>query len=279
MKTLKAFFKWGMVAVLATILIGFGAWWCTGGRWYIMSTASMSPHLPVGTLVLTRPLVGQPKVGGIYAFIPPSQTNVFIHQVVDGNASTGFHTKGYMNSNVDPWAITKANVQAVAVAWFPGLGWLLLALPIWLGIALLWGFGRRVVAREWWRWSLSWAGSLAVALPVLLWRFLVNGEVVTALTRHGVVHMYLVSTGILPASVSVAGKPLGILPAGQAKAFTAVLQSAHRLVVIGLRGELPWWGWGLLGLICLFPLLYSVWLLERECPHRAGGTGHLLLSD
>lgn len=261
MKFINILFKWGVIVLVIAIVLGFGIWWLSGGRWYIMTTASMSPHLPVGTLVFTRPLIGLPKIGNIYAFTPPAQSTIFMHQIVSGNSTTGFHTKGFLNSSIDPWVITKANIQAVAVGWFPDLGWLLFSLPIWLGIALLGWLAVKGFGKKWGHWVVGISIALAISIPVLIWHFLVNGQVVTAVAHRGIINMYLVSTGVLPASVSVGGHNLGILLPGSAKAFSIAVPNTHHMVLFNLHASLPWWGWLLLILVCLIPLIHSAWLV------------------
>lgn len=270
--------RWGPVVLLGMILLGFGSWWLTGGRWDIMTTASMSPRLPVGTLVLTRPLSGEPRVGEIDAFTPPGQKVTFMHQIVSGNGVDGFHTKGYLDGDDDPWTITKANVNAVAVAWFPGLGWALLALPIWVFLAGAWGMLRMAVTRERARWLGGLVIASAVAIPVWIGHFLVDGQVVTAVAAKGLVHTYIVSTGILPAAVSIQGHYLGLLLAGHARAFSALVPRPGGPVLVDLRAALPWWGWGILALIVAFPLLRAAWLIWEESKaeptsHAVAGTG------
>ncbi|HUY54455.1 MAG TPA: S24/S26 family peptidase [Candidatus Nanopelagicaceae bacterium] len=251
---------WALAAaiLLGLTLVGFGGWWLTGGRWYVMSTPSMSPRLPVGTLVLTRPLTGEPEVGHIYAFTPPGQTLTFIHEVVGGNPVSGFHTKGYLNGTEDPWTITRVNIQAVAVAWLPDAGWALLSLPVWVLLAALaWGLSR-AVSPEWGKRFGGLAIGLGLTIPVLLWGFLINGEVVASVATRGLVRLYVVSTGILPASVVVRGHYLGDLAAGHAHAFVVKVAHAGQPVLLDLRAALPWWGWVLLVLACASPLLWAI---------------------
>ncbi|MHB1894995.1 MAG: S24/S26 family peptidase [Candidatus Dormibacteria bacterium] len=270
--------RWGAIVFLGTILLGFGSWWLTGGRWDIMTTASMSPGLPVGTLVLTRPLTGQPRVGEIVAFTPPGQAVTFMHQIVSGNGVDGFHTKGYLDSAEDAWTITRANVHAVAVAWFPGLGWALLGLPIWVFLAGAWGLLRMAVTREQSRWLGVLALASAVAIPVLIWHCLIAGQVVTAVATKGLVHMYIVSTGILPAAVSIQGHYLGLLLAGHAKAFSALVPRPGGPVLVDLQATLSWWGWAILALIVASPLIRAGWLIWEEwkaepTPNSLAGPG------
>lgn len=263
--------RWGFkvwIVVLSLIVVGLGGWWLSGGRWYFMTTPSMSPSLPVGTLVLTRPAT-QIKVGKIYAFNPPGQAVIFMHQVVAKNRQGGYLTKGFLNSSRDPWVITKTNVLGQAVLWLPVAGWFMKALPFWIILTLLWG------GLAYWRYRQAWMGwwlfALAIAGPIFYWHILVNAEVIAAIARKGAVHMYLVSTGILPAQVSVLGKVLGVLGAGQAQVFSTQVSNGNGPVFLNLTAHLPWWGWGIMALICLVPLLSSIGTILRA---EAGQVSH-----
>ncbi|MHB1501629.1 MAG: S26 family signal peptidase [Candidatus Dormibacteria bacterium] len=264
MRGIQRWLKWGTAVLLGLVLVAFGAWWITGGRWDIMTTASMSPRLPVGTLVFTRPLTGQLRVGGVYAFTPPGQTVTFIHQVVSGNPTVGFHTKGYLNSDADPWVITRANVHAVAVAWVPDLGWALLALPIWAAALALWSAASLILPRQPAR-CLGWLmAAAALTIPVWIWRFVVAAQVVASVANKGMLHMYLVSTGMLPAMVSVHGHYLGILAAGHARAFSAFVEHLHGPVALNLQAALPWWGQCLVVIVVIAPMTAAGRLLWTD---------------
>jgi len=65
----------------------------------MVTTPSMGPAAPVGTLILTRPVrIGDTRVGDIIAFHPPTEPReTFTHRVVTVDPDGGLRTRGDIN--------------------------------------------------------------------------------------------------------------------------------------------------------------------------------------
>lgn len=123
-------------------------------------TGSMKPLLPVGTVVVTRPIPSsQVKVGDVIMFMPPKEwagpdAKPVIHRVAEithtEDGATGIKTKGDNNTAVDPWTLNANGIQAYKLAWHSYLlGRLFdfakgLWLPVLIASAGFWGLYRIV---------------------------------------------------------------------------------------------------------------------------------------
>ena len=123
-------------------------------------TGSMKPLLPVGTVVVTRPVPSsQVTVGDVIMFMPPKEwagpdAKPVIHRVAEithtEDGATGIKTKGDNNTAVDPWTLNANGIQAYKLAWHSYLlGRLFdfakgLWLPLLIASAGFWGLYRIV---------------------------------------------------------------------------------------------------------------------------------------
>jgi len=98
----------GALAVLS--LVAFGALMALGYRPVAVYSGSMEPKLPVGSLVLVKP-VGSERigVGDVITFNDPRvRGRLITHRVVkaiDRPRGRAFRTKGDANTTLDPWTI------------------------------------------------------------------------------------------------------------------------------------------------------------------------------
>lgn len=192
-----------VVGLFATVL----AWHVSGGRWQIISTPSMGTAAPVGSVVLTRPVV-DPAVGDILTFRPPApeRDRLVTHRVVavePGPGGTGVKTRGDINGAVDPWVLHTPDLTGRVVAVLPGVGWLVRALPALIaGIVLLWWATRRWLP---WFWAVPTRvlGLSILLAAVSLWlRPFVGTTTLGTSADGGGAHIALVSTGLLPTRVT-----------------------------------------------------------------------------
>jgi hypothetical protein len=198
-----------VVVVLVTVIgAAAGAFWLTGGRWFVMQTPSMGTTAPVGTLVLTRPVtkLSAVHVGDVVTCRPPvPAASYYTHRVI-AVTPAGITTRGDLNGTADPWTLGTGNLVGRAVLIVPGAGWLLLAASsLACGAALMWALTRRL-GRPQWRRVIQLASALAVNAVVFarLKPFTGVTELASTVDGHGVARLSLVSTGLLPVRLAAA---------------------------------------------------------------------------
>ncbi len=255
-------------AVVVVAIVTSAGWRVFVGSDYVITSPSMCPTICVGALVLDTPAGAHLAVGDVISFVPPGLDTVYTHRIVAILANGTFETKGDAANVVDPWRIDAAMVRGRTVLDAAGLCWFDLALPF-LALALTFILiARRLLPtrhlREWDRLFVS----LMVAIPIWLLKPLVRGVVTTTATlRPGVSQLVVVNTGLLPAQFAV--------PGGQVASFVA---PGHRATLSGLAhrgGQLAltqaasfhWWGWCLVDLLVLSPLLGYLVRLARPSSH------------
>ena len=110
----------------------------TGASTYTVLTGSMQPTLPVGTVVVVRPVpVERIAVGEVVTFLArdpgTSATRIVTHRVIAVDPGPVLRTRGDANDAPDPGGIVAADVRGVlrySVPWvgrIPSTSWLLLA--------------------------------------------------------------------------------------------------------------------------------------------------------
>jgi hypothetical protein len=238
----------------------------------------MCPAVCVGSLVFDRPLTGQVRPGELITFHPPGvDSETYTHQVVRVLASGAIQTKGLGNPAPDPWLITERDIVGVGVFSLWGGGWILKALPFALMVIACWIFGRPLVRNQ---LKPAWdtaSMTVLVVLPALMLRPLVRA-VVTATTvdkRHaGWQTLTLVNTGLLPASFSAKGGARALVDPGRKATLSGAAIHGHAVVTESVM--LPLWGWLLVGLVVVSPLIRYMFhaLRAYERPTRAGAKFH-----
>ncbi len=245
--------KLAAVALGVGCLLAWGGWIASGGSLFVVTTPSMSPVEPVGSLLVVRPATGPIRVGSIMVFEPPTNGPEFAHKIVASLPGGRYESRGLLNSSRDPWVLTRANMRGRVVTIIPALGRIMQAIPIWAVCALLYLLGGMALPR--YRFEMSVLSLTAgLIIPLILFRPLVSAVVITAVMLHHELNAYLVSTGILNSWVG-SGRAV-FMAAGH----TSVLHigGASGMVVIPLRAALLWWQWAVLGLICGSPLWLSI---------------------
>jgi signal peptidase I len=97
---------------------------------YVVSTGSMEPNLPAGSIIFTQKI--EPSaitLGDIIAFTSPQSTDqTIVHRVatiLKEGESIGFITKGDRNQSADPWTVYGTHVKGKTVYYLPYLGHLI----------------------------------------------------------------------------------------------------------------------------------------------------------
>ena len=85
----------------------------------------MSPTIPVGSLVLTRPTdANDLHVGEVIAFHPPTEPHTtYTHRIVAVLPGPAYSTKGDLDSSADAWVVVPKDVVGVEVHHFRHVGW------------------------------------------------------------------------------------------------------------------------------------------------------------
>jgi signal peptidase I len=247
------------VVVLAAFLVTAAIWTVTGGRSYVVTTPSMSPMVPVGSLVLTRPVPpGGPKVGQIIAFHPPNEPGTtYTHRVVKIMPGPVYSTKGDLDTTPDAWVLTRKNILGVATHHFKRVGWLVRALPwLALGAVVLIGLAA-VMPRRRRRVTYFVGATIVVSIPILILRPLVRGVFAGSGLIHGRIHAMVVNTGLLPLRLVMNGATTQHTAPGYPTTLIAKPPKSGHVLITGTV-DLGFWGWLILVLICLAPLIIAL---------------------
>jgi signal peptidase I len=250
---------YGTVALLAAFLVICAVWTLTGGRTFVVSTPSMSPGIPVGSLVLTRPLPASgPKVGQIIAFHPPNEPKTtYTHRLVKILPDQTYSTKGDLDTSPDAWVITRKDIVGVATHHFKRVGWLVRALP-WLALGSILLMGAvTFIPRKRRRIAYFVGGTIVLSVPVLVLKPLVRGVFAGSGLISGRIHAMVVNTGLLPLRFAMTGAPTQHTAAGYPATLIARPPKNGHLLITGTVG-LGFWGWLILVLVCLSPLFIAL---------------------
>lgn len=257
-----------VLVAVGLVIVSAAAVQLLGLRWFVVESPSMGRAAPVGTLVVTAPVaVDHLRVGEVVTFRPPSAERiVYTHRVVAIGADGGVRTRGDINGSRDPWTLHQSDLVGLAVAVVPGLGWLLRAAPALAGgvvaLVLLTGLipwpAVRTSAR------LLGSSALIAAVSTALRPF---ADVQVLTTEHvgRAADVLLVSTGLLPVRAQVHGGGAVDLISGQVARVPLHVRSDGRYLV-STELHLEPWGWVLLCLLWLVPLL---WVLVVGVPAEA----------
>ncbi|WP_440695764.1 S26 family signal peptidase [Clavibacter nebraskensis] len=251
---------WSATILLALLVAATLLFQASGGRWFVVQTPSMGTTAPVGTLLLTTPvLLEDVQVGDVVSFHPsttPDET--YTHRVIAVDAD-GLTTRGDINGATDPWKTDQAHLIGKATTILPGFGWLSKGLPLLLAGIVIVTILTRLIASPTHRASMRMLGSaLIAAFTVFLLKPFVGLVVLDATTRGSDVQATIVSTGMLPIRVAAEGGTHTTLAAGQVGTITAPAGEAGRFYDVSSTLDLPLWGWILFFGLCAVPLLYTL---------------------
>ena len=114
-----------LIAIIAIVFLVFyrpvSLWGDT--RYEPVSTGSMEPAIPVGGIVMIKPVDSEAlKTGDIICFTLTEPTSV-THRIVN-ITDEGFVTKGDANEDPDQWTVKKENVIGKVILTIPFIGYL-----------------------------------------------------------------------------------------------------------------------------------------------------------
>ncbi len=253
----------GVLIALLVTLVFAGGWFLTGGRFYVVSSPSMSPDVPVGSLVLTRPVdvtsghAPTLHVGQIIAFHPPDEASLYTHRIVEVQPGPTYKTRGDLETIDDPWVLHPGDVSGVAVGTYREVGWLVRALPFLFvsGILVL---ALASLRRHAWSLSASILGACAVvAVPSLILRPYVRGMLLESGDKAGLQTAHVVNTGLLPVKFAMQDGGSSVALGGWPATVTGTTPKTGPMDIIG-TAWLPWWGWAIVVLFCATPLVAAL---------------------
>jgi signal peptidase len=260
------------VAVSALAVFG---WYLSGGRLLTMTTPSMCPTVCVGSLVAVQPLHGTVHPGELVAFRPPGQSATFTHRVVKVEDNGSFTTKGDAEASPDPWVVAPSDVVGRVSFTVAGLGWWLRALPMVAAGTVVLLFARRVYRLRNRRSFERAFGVLIVAVPLLVLRPLIRGELIENVAdphHRGWFKSLFVNTGLLPVHLSLAGgSPVPVVPPSRLTWLYAPKTSSN---AFGVRqwAALPTWGWVVVGALVLSPIIgFALYRATRPVERESVG--------
>ena len=255
-----------LLALLFLSLALAATFWLQGGRWFGIQTASMAEYAPVGTLVLSLPVLFHSlKVGDMILFHPPqSPKETYFHRIYSITGD-GIQTKGDIsNSSVDPWQLHQTDLIGHEVGRVINGGWLLEALPIIVVGGIILYVISHFYTPKYWRLPVQVLGSTIItsAVTVTL-KPLVQAQLLSNLFKDGKATISLVNTGILKLHAQSIGGTGVDLRQGQVGEVVTHHTNANGYFNVALSMSLEWWGWAIAilllmtpGLICFF---YALW--------------------
>jgi signal peptidase I len=255
-----------LLVLLFAMALSWGGWLLSGGHLFWVGSPSMGSVAPLGTLVVTEPLRLDEAlhVGQIIVFRPATGNAVVVHRIFGVLPHSRFETKGDLNSIPDPWRVSRSQIIGTPVLLVPAIGWIYKLAPWLIGGAVILLIAATQVTHRARRWIATVGPSLLVALPVLHYRVLVNGEMLTTARSGKETIARLVDTGILPARFRMGALSVHSSPGEPAVMHIPATPNAHP-TPIGIAVALPWWGWLLLAAVCLTPFVNS-WLYGNSEP-------------
>lgn len=251
---------WAATVLLTALVAVTLLFQASGGRWFVVQTPSMGTTAPVGTLLLTTPvLLEDLHVGDVVSFHPsttPDET--YTHRVIAVDAD-GITTRGDINGAVDPWKTDQAHLVGEATTILPGFGWLAKGVPLLLAGLVIVMVLTRPIGSPTHRASMRMlGGALVAALTVFLLKPFVGLVLLDAATRGSDVEATVVSTGMLPIRIAAEGGTHTTLAAGQVGTITAPAAEAGRFHDVTSTLDLPLWGWILFFGLCALPLIWTL---------------------
>jgi signal peptidase I len=210
-----------LLLVLTTVLVlGVGAASkFSPVRFFSVTSGSMVPTLPVGTITAIDTAQRTPRVGEIVAFHPPGDpTQVFTHRIVAVLAHGMFKTEGDALHVRDPWTVAPADVVGRVVGWVPYAAWVMAVLKAAVLLTLLAYMVRLVLRRIFGRrtppvlWcGMVLVGSLLYLLDLL--RPMIGGGAQFLGVSGRMMRVVVINTGWIPLHAFSMANPAARTPA------------------------------------------------------------------
>ncbi len=150
-----------VVVILGTFVATGAVAWHEGYRLYAVKTGSMTPELPVGSLLIDAPASAPYHRGEVVTVERPydAANPVVTHRVFAVGAAGNVRTKGDANPEPDVFVAKSANVIGEVVAHIPNGGYVLVYLSQWTGVLSL----MTVALAIWLAWGMCFPAKEAEA--------------------------------------------------------------------------------------------------------------------
>jgi signal peptidase I len=249
------------------------SWWAIGGRWLIVRTPSMGTYAPVGTLLWVKPAnINRIHVGDVITFHPAELPSLTVtHRVAARNSDGTLQTKGNLNTAIDPGRVDQQHLVGRVAARWPGVGWLVRALPLLLLGGIGWWALTGFLASRRSRAPLRVLGaSVIVAIAIYVYNPLFGAEQLsfTPLGLPGAQATY-VGTGLLPVKLTAEGAPSVLVHDGQKRSIVVARPGHDGRFHVTVVPTIPWITWTIIAAGCLAPAVWSVIVgVEQPPPGR-----------
>lgn len=243
------------VTILASILF-LGA----GGKVNVIETPSMATYTPVGSLVLTLPVdYATLQPGDPILFNVAGGEKAYFHRVLTVEP-TGLTTQGDLNGTVDPWMVTENDVLGKEIFHAPGLGYLLLMLPVLvIGSILIYLFAFYYLAAYWKVPAYIFGGTLLASVVNFLYHPFVKVNVLSQVLVDGVATTTFVPTGLWSLDGHAFGgtSTYNVQP-GQIGTITSITPDPAGQFSVSLEPHMEPWVWAVLSLVWVLPAVLGV---------------------
>ncbi len=173
-------------------------------RLYTVTTGSMVPTIPVGSIVVVNTADHRIATGSIIAFRPPLVPNqVFMHRIHSTHADGSFTTKGDALPAIDPWTVTPGDVVGREVGIIPNLAWFLAMLRVATFCSLL-AFAIWYLMYRYLGYTIPTFVLVSIVATIsLVYLFnvekpLIGADVAFAGVTHSAVHASVINYGWMP---------------------------------------------------------------------------------
>jgi signal peptidase len=143
---------WGAFVVLLGTFLATGAVaWHEGYRFYAVRTGSMTPGLPVGSLIVDTPATGSYHRGEVVSVARPAgDPNPVVTHRIHSIGPAGIRTKGDANPKPDVFVSPPSSVVGELAHDVPRAGYVLVYLSHWTGVLSV----MTVLLSLWLAWGL-----------------------------------------------------------------------------------------------------------------------------
>jgi hypothetical protein len=279
----------GLVVALCAVLV---SWWAIGGRWFIVRTPSMGTYAPVGALLWVKPVnINNVHVGDVITFRTPPigagssarttaalkyPSQIYTHRVVARDPDGTLQTKGDLNLGTDPWRIDQQHLIGQVMAAWPGVGWLVGALPLLIPGAIAWWVLTGVLASKRSRAPLRVLGAAAlVAAALYVYNPLFGAEQLSfvPLGPAGARATY-VGTGLMPVRLVAEGVNSVLVHAGEARSIVAAHLGQGGHYQVKVQPTVPWQTWVVVAALGFAPAVWSAIVGVAPPPPEGGEARH-----
>jgi signal peptidase len=142
-----------ILTVLASLVVSRVVPAVTGAPTFVVGGGSMAPTIPLGSVVVDKPVAASDlAVGDVVSVKVGPQNAIFTHRIVrlvQREGALWIETKGDANPTVDPSIIPATAVVGRVDSWIPYLGYPIELLSTMAGVAFLLSVGMVTLIAAW----------------------------------------------------------------------------------------------------------------------------------